>query len=91
MKEHRRSLRLFFAAAVVTALGIFLFSAAVIAEKNSRATGLGAVRQVFSATMQDGRLLVTVNDRQGSFSLRSAAALLESPVFWSLVSAGMFF
>lgn len=77
-KIKRRSVKLFFASAFVTALVIVFASAMISAEANTRKTGLTAVSTLFSAGVSEGQAEITVNDRDYVFSVKPIFDIITS-------------
>lgn len=90
-KIKRRSVRLFFTSAFVTALVIIFASAMIFAEANTRKTGLAAVVVPFSANVTDGQAEVTVNDRDYAFSVKPILDILTSKAFNAVVGLWLLF
>ena len=91
MRITKRSVRLFFVAAFITALVITLFLALVIAEVNTRKTGLTAVSVPLSFSFSGGSAEITVSDRDYIFSIKPVFDIITSRAFNSVLGLWLLF
>ena len=91
MRITKRSVRLFFVAAFVTALVITLCLALIIAEVNTRKTGLTAVSVPLSFSFSGGSAEITVSDRDYVFSIKPVFDIITSRAFNSVLGLWLLF
>ncbi len=77
-KLKKRSLKLFFASAFVTALVIAFAAAMIFVETNTSKTGLKRVSTPFSAGVSGQKAEVTINDRDYVFSVKPIFEFFKS-------------
>ncbi len=91
MRITKRSARLFFASAFITALIIVLGFAMLSAEANTRKTGLTAVSVPLSLKIADSSAEVTVNDRAYVFSAKPVFDFFTSKAFNAVLGLWLLF